>query len=138
MEVSSSEKFYFRWRKALSTFFLALFLPIIYLSVINNMYEHLLLGVFNLTIAVLGIWFLGVVSVSKAGIVLYRINRLKWNDVRSARRVKFLGVSHILIKRHKGFSWWLPLYFTGYRNITDALLEVVPQDNPLREVINEH
>jgi len=102
------------------------------------MYEHLLLGVFNLTIAVLGIWFLGVVSVSKEGIVLYRINRLKWNDVRSARRVKFLGVSHILIKRHKGFSWWLPLYFTGYRNITDALLEVVPQDNPLREVINEH
>lgn len=132
MEHIKKESFYLRWRKALTLLFVALFIPIVYLAVTNQHYEHVVLAVLNLTVVVVGIWFLSSISVSSEGVVLYRINRLKWEDIKSARRISLLGLPYILIKRHKGFSWWLPLYYEGERNIEDALRSEAPAGNPLK------
>ena len=133
MEYRRKESFYLRWRKALSLLFVALFVPILYLSVVNQLYEHVALALFNLSVVIVAIWFFSSISVSSEGLVLYRINKLKWEDIKSARRISLLGLPYILIKRHKGFSWWLPLYYEGKRNIEDALRSEAPVGNPLRE-----
>ena len=137
MAQGENESFYLRWRKALTALFAALFIPIVYLSIAHGVYENTVLALFNLTVAVVGIWCFSAISVSSDGLVLYRVNRLKWGDIKSARKVSFLGLSYVLIKRHKGFTWWLPLYYEGKRNIQDALRSVVPNGNPLRESIDE-
>ena len=67
---------------------------------------------------------------------LYLVNRLKWDEIISARQTKFFWLPYILIKRKKGLQWWLPLYFKGGRSIKSAILEKSPQDNPIREALN--
>ncbi len=132
----NEESFYLRWRKALAILFVALFVPIVYLAVANQHYEHVALALFNLTVAMVGIWFLSSISVSSEGVILYKINRLKWEDIKSVRRISLLGLPYILIKRHKGFSWWLPLYYEGKRNIEVALRSNAPVGNPLRDNVD--
>ena len=75
---------------------------------------------------------LSVVVVSEKGIVLYRFNRLEWSNVEAVRRTSVFGLPYLLIKRHKGFHWWLPLYFSGTQPIEAALAEKAPIGNPLR------
>ena len=130
------EVFYLRYRKILSAFFVALFGTVIFYALSAGAYEHVLLASFNLGVSLLGIWSLSVVSISESGLVLYRLNRLKWEDVIGARKVQLLGLPYILIKRKKGFSWWLPLYFCGARNIDEAIAVKVPQGNPIREALD--
>ncbi len=80
------------------------------------------------------IWLLSVAAISADGIVLYRMNKLGWSDIKSARLRTFLGIRHIYIQRNKGVSWWLPLYFRGPCPIKTALLQFVPEENVLHQV----
>ena len=75
--------------------------------------------------------FVPVVSVGDSGIVLYRVNVLPWSRVQAARRVTFLGLPYLLVERHNGFRWWLPLYVQGKRTLADSLADRAPADNPL-------
>jgi len=137
MTQDGNDTFYLHWRNAMTALLVALFVPILYLPLAHGVYEQTVLALFNLTVAIVGIWFFSAVSISNDGLVLYRVNRLRWEDVKSARRVRFLGLPYMLIKRHKGFTWWLPLYYEGKRNIRETLRSVVPNGNPLRESINK-
>jgi hypothetical protein len=135
METHDSEKFYLRRRKSLSALMLILFIPLVYLALSHHLYEQVYLALLNLMVVLMGIWLLSTVSISQEGIVLYRFKRLRWEDVCSARRVNFFGLPYIVVKRHKGFPWWLPLYFENHRQIEEALLGAVPHDNPLRSAV---
>lgn len=137
MAQDGKEIFYLRWRKAMTALFVALFIPIVYLSLVHGVYEQIVLALFNLAVAIVGIWFFSAVAISNDGLVLYRVNRLRWEEVKSARKVRLLGLPYVLIKRHTGFTWWLPLYYEGKRDIREALRSVVPSGNPLKESINE-
>ena len=83
-------------------------------------------------VALFFLLLLSVVSITEEGIVLYRVNRLQWSQVKAARRVSLLGLPYLLISRSSGFRWWLPLYFSGSRSIEVALAERAPSGNPLR------
>lgn len=135
METYDSEKFYLRRRKTLSVLMLILFTPLVYLALSHQHYEQVYLALLNLTVILLGIWFLGAVTISREGIVLYRFKSLKWEEVHSARRVNFFGLPYIVVKRHKGLPWWLPLYFENHRRIEEALVGSVPHDHPLRSAL---
>lgn len=135
MEGHGREIFYLPNRTLLSACFVALFGSVIYFALRAGAYEHVLLAVVNLGVTLLGIWSISALSISENALVLYRVNRLKWEDVIGARRVRFLGLPHILIKRRKGISWWLPLYFRGARSIEESIKHKVPQGNPVREAV---
>ena len=83
-------------------------------------------------LALVMLLFMSIVTVSDDGIVLYRVNRLPWTQVVAARRVSVFGLPYLLITRHRGYRWWLPLYFNGDRSIEEALVEKAPIGNPIR------
>lgn len=78
--------------------------------------------------------FASVVTVGNEGLRLYRVWKLPWSSVKGARRISFLGLPYALVARHKGFTWWLPLYFRGSRPIESALAERAPEGSPLRGI----
>ena len=75
--------------------------------------------------------YIGVMEIGPEGIRLYRINMLRWNDVKSARKKRYLGLRYLLVKRQKGMNYWVPLYFTGDTPIEAALQKNVPPKNPI-------
>jgi hypothetical protein len=77
------------------------------------------------------ILFISNYKISEKGIRLYYINMLYWENIESVVEKPFLGLPYLLIRRKKGFSWWLPLYFTGERPVHTAFEEWAPKDNPL-------
>jgi len=135
--INETKYFYMQWRKTLSFLFIALFTAIFYFAVSRLMLMHIILSIFNLVIAVGGIWFLSTVSITKDGLILYRVNKLKWQEIISARKTSFLGLPYVLLKRQKGFAWWLPLYFEGNGNIKEAIVNLAPDGNPLKVCLVE-
>jgi len=135
--MDDTKYFYMQWRKTLSFLFIALFTTVFYFALSRHMLMHVVLSIFNLVAAVGGIWFFSAISITKDGLVLYRVNRLKWQDIISARKTSFLGLPYILLKRQKGFAWWLPLYYEGNGNIQDAIISFAPNGNPLKEIVIE-
>ena len=97
---------------------------------------YIILGL-NLILPIVGIWYIGVFSISEQGMVLKRFNKLKWADILEARKSKFLWFNTIHIKRRKGIPWLLPLYFVGDLSMKEALLRNVPKSNPLYGVALE-
>ena len=126
-------QFHLPWRIAFSSLFILMWLPPIITAhgLTPKIAVIILLGLIP---PMFVIWFLSVVSISADGIVLYRMNKLDWSDIKSARPRKFLGIRHIYIQRNKGTSWWLPLYFRGPCAIKTALLQSVPEDNVLHQL----
>jgi hypothetical protein len=80
-------------------------------------------------------FWIGKLSISPAGIVLYRINRLTWGDAVRARLRTFAGLPYLYVERHRGMSWWIPLYFVGRRDVRQALAEGAPDGNPIRQCL---
>lgn len=78
-----------------------------------------------------------VVSIGDTGLVLNRSWRLAWSDIVSARRISFFGLPYILVKRRRGFTWWLPLYFLGARSMELALAARAPEGNPVRVAVEK-
>jgi hypothetical protein len=72
------------------------------------------------------------VSVSERGLVLNRINRLRWPEIKEAKARSVLGLPYILVSRASGFSWWVPLYLRSPQAFFSAVISAAPQSNPLR------
>lgn len=72
------------------------------------------------------------VSVNEQGLVLYRVNRLSWLDIKEARARSVLGLPYVLISRASGFSWWVPLYLRSPQAFFSAVISAAPKSNPLR------
>ena len=71
------------------------------------------------------------------GMTLYRVNHLKWDEVRNARLIRIPGLPYMIVRRRKGLFrwWWVPLYFKGARDVRAAILERCPKDNPIRRCV---
>ena len=89
------------------------------------------LGV-ELVLALALLFSLFTVSVAEEGLVLYRVNQLRWSQVSGVQRARLLGLPHLVISRRNGGRWWLPLYLRGMPRLERALAEMAPIGNPLR------
>jgi hypothetical protein len=69
------------------------------------------------------------------GMVLYRVNRLRWPEVVSARPRRILFVPYLVLERTKGMKWWVPLYFTGPVDLREALRRSVPPGHPVHAAL---
>jgi hypothetical protein len=71
------------------------------------------------------------------GVTMYRVWKLNWDQVTSARVRKVLGLQYVHIVRARRLqpSLWLPLYFVGNRSLSIALREHAPTGNPIRECL---
>jgi hypothetical protein len=69
--------------------------------------------------------------VREDGIVMYRLNRMAWSEVQSARFRSVMGLPYLWIQRQHGVPWWLPLYFRGVRDLRHVLVERAPRGNPI-------
>ncbi len=96
--------------------------------------DALILVTLNVVVVLVGIWSISIVEINHNGVVLYRVNKLVWSDVHSAKRVKFFGLNHIRVKRKKGFPLWIPMYFKGHRPIEKALVACAPTASALSQV----
>src|SRR5437870_9921021 len=76
-------------------------------------------------------------SVRDDGIVMYRLNRMTWSDVQSARFRRVVGLPYLHIQRHHGVPLWLPLYFRGVRDLRHVLIERAPERNPIHACLKE-
>ena len=128
-------KYHLPWRKRISL--LILLIGALLLIFTEGIDKHFVIIVASsLFVPLVGIWFISDLKISNEGIVLNRINKLAWSDVTEAFPFTFLGLSLVRIKRAKGSTWSIPLYFIGERPIKEALLKNVPQHNPLYGVVN--
>jgi hypothetical protein len=137
VESHQPEYFYLPYRALGSACFVALFGAVIYFALRAQAYEHVWLALFNLGVSLVVVWFLGVLSVSDKAVVFCRFYRVKWEDVTGARKIRVLGLPHVLINRRKGNSWWLPLYFRGAGGIEESIVRKVPEGNPIREAVSD-
>ena len=89
------------------------------------------LGV-ELLLALALLFSLFTVSVAEEGLILYRVNQLRWSQVSGVQRARLLGLPYLVISRRNGGRWWLPLYLRGLPRLERALAEKAPIGNPLR------
>jgi hypothetical protein len=68
------------------------------------------------------------------GVRLFNLWWLPWTQVREARYRKVFGFPYFLVKRRRGFSWWIPLYFVGDCDLGQAIIRAAPPGNPFRLV----
>ena len=71
-------------------------------------------------------------TVAEEGLILFRVNELRWSQVSGVRAVRLLGLPHLVISRRNGGRWWMPLYLRGMPRLQQALAEKAPIGNPLR------
>jgi hypothetical protein len=74
-------------------------------------------------------------TVQSDGLILYRLYRLSWTDVVSARARAILGIRYLQVWRRAGSSLWIPLYFVGKSDLMEVLLSRVPPGNPIHECL---
>jgi hypothetical protein len=86
----------------------------------------------ELLLALALLFSLFTVTVGADGLVLFRVNHLRWSQVADVRRARLLGLPHLVIARRNGGNWWLPLYLRGLPRLQRALAEKAPIGNPLR------
>lgn len=72
------------------------------------------------------------VRIRSDGVKLYGIWWLPWADVSGVRYRKILGLPYFHVKRGGGFSWWIPLYFVGDRDLGHAIVDAAPPGSPFR------
>ncbi|MDZ4328371.1 MAG: hypothetical protein U1A73_25640 [Pseudomonas sp.] len=137
MESHQSEYFHLPHRVLVSACFVALFGAVIYFALRSQAYEHVWLALFNLGLSLVVVWLLGVLSVSDKTVVIYRVYQVKWEDVTGARKIRVMGLPHVLINRRNGNSWWLPLYFRGARGLEQSIVRRAPEGNPIREAFSD-
>lgn len=128
-----SFKYHLPHRTTLSVIFTGMWVPMLWVAG-NVPIDTMLFIALNVAVILAGIWNTGVMTIDQNGVVLYRINKLAWSDMSSAKRVKFLGLPYIRVGRKKGLPFWLPLYFKGQRPIEEALLDCAPASNVLNQL----
>jgi hypothetical protein len=77
-------------------------------------------------------------AVTDGGVTLYRLWRLRWEDVTAAQVRTILGLRYLHVVRSGRTrpSLWLPLYFDGPRSVSIALRDCAPRGNPIRECLD--
>jgi hypothetical protein len=68
------------------------------------------------------------------GVTIYSFWWLPWADVNVVAYRKLLGLPYFHVKRRRGFSWWIPLYYVGDRDLGSAIVGAAPPDHPFRLV----
>ena len=74
------------------------------------------------------------VQLGQEGIKLYGLWWLPWTDVTAVTYWSVFGLPYFRVKRRGGFSWWIPLFFAGDRDLGQALINTAPPGNPFRLV----
>jgi hypothetical protein len=75
------------------------------------------------------------ITVTRDGVTLYRIWKVRWEDVTSARRRDSLGLPYLKVVRAGRWpaTLALPLYLVGGRPLVAALCALAPSNNPIRQ-----
>lgn len=68
------------------------------------------------------------------GVKLMGLWWLPWTDVIAVRYYRVFGLPHFRVKRVRGFSWSIPLYFVGDCDLGHAIIQAAPPGNPFRLV----
>jgi hypothetical protein len=78
------------------------------------------------------------VVVTEDGVIMYRIWKLRWHEVTSARLQRSFGLEYLRVVRRGRLqpSLWLPLYFVGAGPLSAALRDHAPVGNPIRECLD--
>lgn len=76
-----------------------------------------------------------VLDVHRTGLTLYHINHLQWPEVISARVRRIGFLPHLEVRPRHGMRWWVPLYFTGPRDLRRLLLDVTPPESPIHRAL---
>jgi len=126
-------KYHLPHRIILSVIFAGMWIPLLWVGG-NLSLDTLLFVALNVAVVLAGIWSVSVIEIGQNGVTLYRVNKLDWSDVSSAKKVLFLGLPHIRVGRKKGLPIWIPLYFQGKRPIGDALAACAPGASALNQV----
>lgn len=74
------------------------------------------------------------VQVRPDGVKLLSLWWLPWSDVSEVRYWKLLGLPYFRVKRRRGLSWWIPLYFVGDCDLGQLIIRAAPPGNPFRSV----
>jgi hypothetical protein len=64
------------------------------------------------------------------GIKLFSLWWLPWTDVVAVRYSNLLGLPSLRVKRPRGFSWSIPLYFVGDYDLASAIVRAAPPTIP--------
>ncbi len=131
---SHTYKYHLPWRKRISL--VILLIGALLLILTDGVDKNFVIIIASsLFMSLTGIWFISDLKISSEGLVLNHINKLAWSEVTEAFLLTFLGLPLVRIKRAKGSTWSIPLYYVGERPIKEALLQNVPQHNPLYGVV---
>ena len=68
------------------------------------------------------------------GVKLYGLWWLPWADVSGVRYRNLFGLRYFHVKRGRGFSWWIPLYFVGDHDLGHSIIDAAPPQNPFKFV----
>jgi hypothetical protein len=60
--------------------------------------------------------------------------RLPWTDVSAVVYRKRFGLPYFHVKRRRGFSWWIPLYYVGDGDLGHAIIGAAPHGHPFKLV----
>jgi hypothetical protein len=74
------------------------------------------------------------VQLRQDGVKLYGLWWLPWTDVTAVTYWSLFGLQHFRVKRRRGLSWSIPLYFVGNRDLGQSLIHAAPPGNPFRLV----
>lgn len=128
---SDAQKFHIDFFGRFGLACVVIFAPALWIA--SDSILALLIGLAFFGVATLGSYLVCTVVVSSNGIVLYRANKARWQDITAASRVSFFGLPYLKIQRKNGFKWWIPLYLTKPEKFHLALAAKAPVGNPLRE-----
>jgi hypothetical protein len=73
---------------------------------------------------------LSMVQLRRDGVKIYSLWWLPWADVSAVAYRKLSGLPCFHVKRHRGFSWWIPLYYVGDRDLGSAIVRAHLQTIP--------
>jgi hypothetical protein len=71
------------------------------------------------------------IHVFPSGIWMYRLWWLPWGDIREAKYYTVLGLPYVRVKRRRGFTWSIPLYYAGAKDLRQTIVGTAPAGNPL-------
>ena len=83
-------KYHLPHRIILSVIFAGMWIPLLWVGG-NLSLDTLLFVALNVAVVLAGIWSVSVIEIGQNGVTLYRVNKLDWSDVSSAKKVLFLG-----------------------------------------------
>jgi hypothetical protein len=95
----------------------------------------ILLPLLLTTLVSIVLLFVAVLQVGPDGLIIYRLNRLRWADVTAARHQRVFGLPYLVLYRARGGRWWVPLYFRGATDLREAVWQATPKDNPIHHAL---